>query len=246
MYTSATARSSPFEDVSERRQRLRACGDAVRREDRQPSWRVGTMTTGIQALASVPSSSWKAARSRSGGARRRSAAARRRARAAPRRSIRHSRLRTPSSSTSTAGSPVGAGERALVEQEDRLDVRPGGAQEPQAPFLRPGVRALVREDDTRLVGLEPERRDQAVAPPGDAVGAGVVLREPPERARVSARVRRRPRHSAAPARRPPRRPGASRGRRCTGFSSGSVARLGRDHVVRRRDEPSSGPARRSS
>jgi hypothetical protein len=43
------------------------------------------------------------------------------------------------------------------------------------------VRAFVRQDDPVLVRLEPERRDQPLAPPRDAVGADVLLREPPAR-----------------------------------------------------------------
>ena len=35
---------------------------------------------------------------------------------------------------------------AVVEEEDRLDLRPRRAQQSQAALLRPGVRALVRED----------------------------------------------------------------------------------------------------
>ena len=58
-----------------------------------------------------------------------------------------------------------------MEEEDRLELRVRRAKQPQAPFLRAGVRALVRQDDPRLVGLEPQRRDDAGTGPGDAVRA---------------------------------------------------------------------------
>src|SRR5213079_3116783 len=71
--------------------------------------------------------------------------------------------------------------RPLVEEEDRLDLRAGRAQEAQAPLLRPRVRALVREDDAGRIGLEAKRADEAVTATGEPVRPGVVLGQPPER-----------------------------------------------------------------
>src|SRR5205814_8793619 len=44
--------------------------------------------------------------------------------------------------------------RALVEQEDRLELGAGRAQQPQPTLLRTGVRALVRQDDPLFVWLD--------------------------------------------------------------------------------------------
>ena len=68
-----------------------------------------------------------------------------------------------------------------MEEEDRLELRVRGAKQPQAPLLRAGMRALVRQDDPRLVGLEPKRRDDAGTCPGDAVRPDEVLCKRPER-----------------------------------------------------------------
>ena len=76
------------------------------------------------------------------------------------------------------GHPSG---RAVVEEEDRLELRPRRTQQPQPPFLRPRVRPLVREDRAGPVRLEPERHDDAVARPLDAVRADVALGERPGR-----------------------------------------------------------------
>ena len=55
------------------------------------------------------------------------------------------------------------------------------AEQPQPALLRPGVRALVGQNDAVLVRLEPERRDESFAAPFDAVRTDVLLREPPAR-----------------------------------------------------------------
>jgi hypothetical protein len=69
--------------------------------------------------------------------------------------------------------------RAIVEQEDRLQLRPRGAEQPQSLLLRPGMRPLVREHDGAFVRLERERDDEAVARAADAVRPDVRLRERP-------------------------------------------------------------------
>ena len=74
---------------------------------------------------------------------------------------------------------AGGGRLALVEEEEWLELRPGLPEQAQAAFLRAAVGALVREDDPVLVRLRSERGHQALARAGDAVGADVVLREPP-------------------------------------------------------------------
>src|SRR5207253_9997468 len=66
-------------------------------------------------------------------------------------------------------------------EEGRLEARAGRAQETQPPLLRAGMRPLVRQDDSILVRLRAQRRDDALAGPLDAVRAGVPLREPPVR-----------------------------------------------------------------
>ena len=68
---------------------------------------------------------------------------------------------------------------AFVEEEDRLELCPGRAEEPQPPLLRAAVRAFVRQHDAVLVGLGSKRGDEAGAVTGDAVGTDVVLREEP-------------------------------------------------------------------
>ena len=72
-------------------------------------------------------------------------------------------------------------DRAVPEEEERLELRARRAEQPQPALLRPRVRALVRQDDAVLVRLEPERSDEPLAAPVDAVRADVLLREPPAR-----------------------------------------------------------------
>src|SRR5437764_7619915 len=72
-------------------------------------------------------------------------------------------------------------DRAVPEEEERLELGAGGAEQPQPPLLRACVRALVRQDDAVLVRLEPECRGEALAAPSDAVRAAVLLYEPPAR-----------------------------------------------------------------
>ena len=67
----------------------------------------------------------------------------------------------------------------VVEQEDRLELCPRRAQQAQAPFLRSGMRALVRQDDPVLVRDGRHRRREPFARACDPVRAGVVLRDPP-------------------------------------------------------------------
>src|SRR5712691_44738 len=67
----------------------------------------------------------------------------------------------------------------LVEQKDRLELRAGGAEQPEPALLRTAMRALMWEDDSVLVGLGPERSDQPRPRAVDAVRADVVLREEP-------------------------------------------------------------------
>ena len=47
-------------------------------------------------------------------------------------------------------------DRPVPEEEERLELRARGAQEAEAPFLRAGVRALVRQHDAGLVRLGAE------------------------------------------------------------------------------------------
>src|SRR5512132_3262882 len=70
---------------------------------------------------------------------------------------------------------------AVVQQEDRLELGPCRPQESQAPLLRPGVRALVRQDDSTLVGLESKGDHESVADPRYPIRAGVGLRQRPDR-----------------------------------------------------------------
>ena len=68
---------------------------------------------------------------------------------------------------------------AVVEEEDRLELRARRAQEPQTTLPDLRVRALVRQDDAPVVRLQPERDDDAVPRARDAVGADVRLRQRP-------------------------------------------------------------------
>src|SRR4051794_26903239 len=72
-------------------------------------------------------------------------------------------------------------DRAGPEEEERLELGARGAKQPQPALLRPRVRALVGQDDAVLVRFEPERRNEALAAPGDAVRPHVLLRKPPAR-----------------------------------------------------------------
>ena len=113
-------------------------------------------------------------------------------------------------------------DRAVPEQEDRLELRARRLEQPQAALLRAGVRALVRQDHAVLVRLDAERGDEALARARDAVGADVLLREPPVR-RLLAPRRARPSRASPPDRRPPAppSPAASGGRRCAGCGAGT-------------------------
>src|SRR5579872_1383772 len=127
--------------------------------------------------------------------------------------------------------------RPVVEQEDRLQLRPRRAQQAQAPFLRPRVRPLVRQHDPPLVRLEPQRDDEAVPLAHDAVRADVRLRERPRgRLRLA---------DDDPARAPRRQVARRLLLRLRKGQVDDVVRaavevvealFGRDHVVRRRDE----------
>src|SRR5215470_878348 len=72
-------------------------------------------------------------------------------------------------------------DRAVPEEEERLELRAGGAEQTQATLLRSLMRAFVWQDDAALVRLGPQRRDEAFAVAGDAVRTDVLLREPPVR-----------------------------------------------------------------
>src|SRR4029078_8437666 len=71
--------------------------------------------------------------------------------------------------------------RVVVEAEDRAQVALRRARELEAVLARAGVRALVRADLARAVLGHAHAREDAAALQGAAVGAGVVLAEPPER-----------------------------------------------------------------
>ena len=73
--------------------------------------------------------------------------------------------------------------RALVEEEDGLELRARRAQEAKAAGERLGVRPLVRQNDARGVRLDAERGHDPVAPPCDTVGTDEVLLEEPDRGR---------------------------------------------------------------
>ena len=102
----------------------------------------------------------------------------------------HARDACPSASRS--GSRSGRCERrlAVVEEEDRLELRPRRAEQPQPALLRARVRPLVREHGLGLVRLDPQRGDEPAARPRDPVRADVVLRDRPD-----GRLRRRGRAS---------------------------------------------------
>src|SRR6266566_3806968 len=78
------------------------------------------------------------------------------------------------------GSAVRGLERvALVEEEDRLELRAGGAEQPKPALLGATMRSLVREHGARLVRLRSERGDEAGPRPGNTVRADIVLGEEP-------------------------------------------------------------------
>ena len=71
--------------------------------------------------------------------------------------------------------------RAVVKEEDRLELRACRAQETQAALLRARVRALVRQDDATVVRLDLQRDDVAVPRALDTVRSDVRLRQRPRR-----------------------------------------------------------------
>ena len=84
------------------------------------------------------------------------------------------------------GVAVGAtgGCRPVVEEEDRLQLDARRPQQPQAPLLRAGVRALVRQHRAGLVGLDLERADDPEARARDPVRADVLLLQGPHGRRL--------------------------------------------------------------
>ena len=114
--------------------------------------------------------------------------------------------------------PLGRRERrlAVVEQEDRLELDAGRAEQPQTPFLGPGVRALVRQHDLRLVRLDAQRGDDALAPSRDAVRGRRTPAVAPRRTAAPPRARRRRARRRGRVPPSPRSPAASAAPRCTG------------------------------
>src|SRR5690349_14542684 len=49
---------------------------------------------------------------------------------------------------------------AVPEEEQRLELCARGSKQPQPALLRPGMRALVRQDDAVLVWLDPQGRNE--------------------------------------------------------------------------------------
>ena len=74
--------------------------------------------------------------------------------------------------------------RPVVEEEDRLELDAGRAQEPEPPFLWAGMRALVRQNRAVLVRLDLQRGHDSTPAPFDPVGTDVVLDEQPDRRRL--------------------------------------------------------------
>ena len=135
-----------------------------------------------------------------------------------------------------------------VQREDRREVRPRRARQPEAVLLRAGVRALVRADRAGAVVLDAHAREEAVARERAPVGAGVVLHDRPEGGLVvlgdgacrSSRRRAGPprgrscrRRRGPPAGRCSRRCTAS-GRRARRAASGSMTSYGRRREILQR------------
>ena len=74
----------------------------------------------------------------------------------------------------------GHGRLAVVEEEDRLELRLRGAQEAQPALLRAGVRPLVRQHGSGRVRLDPERGNETLAAACDPVRPDVVLSDGPD------------------------------------------------------------------
>ena len=149
-----------------------------------------------------------------------------------------SRRQSRAPSTSSSGGPSGTsnGACALVEEEDRLELRLRRVQEAQPSLLRSAMRPLVRQHGSVLVRLDAERGDDARARARDAVGADVVLRQRPEGRLLG-------REDAVLAPRAQVAAGLLLGvgqRQVDDVVRASrevlLALLGADHVVRRRDE----------
>ena len=132
---------------------------------------------------------------------------------------------------------------ALVEEEERLQLRAGLTEQAQTAFLRDAVCALVGQDDPRLVRLGPQRGHKPLARTGDLVRADVVLRQPPDALGLVLE------HSVgAPLAPEPARFGLVVGQRqmddvVRARGAEALALLGRDHVVRRGDEALERPGR---
>src|SRR4051794_30631453 len=69
----------------------------------------------------------------------------------------------------------------VIEQEDRLELRARRTQEAQPPLLRARVRPFVRQHLPLLVRGHRHRSRHSLAGARDAVGADVLLRDPPVR-----------------------------------------------------------------
>ena len=132
---------------------------------------------------------------------------------------------------------------ALVEEEERLQLRAGLTEQAQTAFLRDAVCALVGQDDPRLVRLGPQRGHEPLARTRDLVRADVVLRQPPDALGLVLE------HSVgAPLAPEPARFGLVVGQRqmddvVRARGAEALALLGRDHVVRRGDEALERPGR---
>ena len=101
---------------------------------------------------------------------------------------RQSRFMTPPSATSMSGSPAGRLDRdvGVVEQHDRLELRPRRAQEREPNLLDLGLRPLVRKHLALGVRGRLDRPDDPGALPHRAVDVEELLLEPPERRLVLA------------------------------------------------------------
>ena len=76
---------------------------------------------------------------------------------------------------------LGVRRSAVVEEEDRLELRLGRAQKLEPTFFRTGVRPLVRQHLACGVRRRLDRARDALTRALYAVGAGVGLLDPPER-----------------------------------------------------------------
>ena len=129
---------------------------------------------------------------------------------------------TPPSSTVSRVAETVDLDRAVPEEEERLELRARRAEQPQPALLRPRVRAFVGEDDAVLVRLEPERGYEPSRRRSTPSGPTYSCASHQHAGSASRRARPAPATPQGSQPPPPRSRAGSGGRCCTGFVRGAL------------------------